>query len=120
MNTLTDYILGYVLSLLITLFGAVLLGHHVFIAEHAYPSHTLLAVVFVGLALFQLVVQLVFFLHIGKGEKGRTNLPVLAFTLIIVCILVGGTLWIMANLDHNMNTMPEFTEDVPTAENHLH
>ena len=97
--TLRTYILGFASSLLLTLIAFGLIEWHI-LSQHEYPPHSVLIPVFVLLALIQLVVQLVFFLHVGKEHGPRWNLTALSFALIVVCILVGGTLWIMHNLSH--------------------
>ncbi|MDB6086907.1 MAG: cyoD [Gammaproteobacteria bacterium] len=57
------------------------------------------------LAIAQMGVHLVFFLHIGTGRDNTNNVLALAFGVLIVTLVVSGSLWIMANLDTNM--MPE-------------
>jgi cytochrome o ubiquinol oxidase operon protein cyoD len=56
------------------------------------------------LAIAQMGVHLVFFLHIGSGRDSTNNVLALAFGILIVGLVVSGTLWIMANL--NINMMP--------------
>jgi cytochrome o ubiquinol oxidase operon protein cyoD len=51
-------------------------------------------------------VHLVFFLHITTGPDNANNVLALAFGVLIVVLLMGGSLWIMANLNHNMMNMP--------------
>lgn len=55
-----------------------------------------------GLSLVQVLVQLLFFLHLGEETKPRWNLLIFLFMLLVVLILVIGTLWIMYNLDSRM------------------
>jgi len=57
------------------------------------------------LALAQMGVHLVFFLHITSGPDSVNNVMALAFGLLIVMLLVIGSLWIMTNLDHNVMPM---------------
>ena len=52
-----------------------------------------------ALAVAQLMVQLVFFLHLGTESKPRWNLTVVLFALMVVVILVFGSLWIMKNIN---------------------
>ena len=59
------------------------------------------------LAIAQMGVHLVFFLHITTGPDNTNNVLALAFGLLVVALVIGGTLWIMANLNQNM---------MPTAE----
>ena len=57
------------------------------------------------LAIAQMGVHLVFFLHITTGPDGLNNVMALAFGVVIVILVIGGSLWIMANLNHNMLPM---------------
>jgi cytochrome o ubiquinol oxidase operon protein cyoD len=59
-------------------------------------------VAIVVLAIAQMGVHLVFFLHITTGPDNTNNVMALAFGLLIVFLVIGGSLWIMANLDQNM------------------
>ena len=61
-------------------------------------------VAIVVLAIAQMGVHLVFFLHITTGPDNTNNVMALAFGLLIVFLVIGGSLWIMANLDQNMPT----------------
>jgi cytochrome o ubiquinol oxidase subunit IV len=54
------------------------------------------------LAIAQMGVHLVFFLHITTGPDNTNNVMALAFGVLIVTILVAGSLWIMADLNDNM------------------
>jgi cytochrome o ubiquinol oxidase operon protein cyoD len=54
------------------------------------------------LAIAQMGVHLVFFLHIGTGPDNTNNVLALAFGVLIVTLIVAGSLWIMANLNANM------------------
>ncbi|MDO8517817.1 MAG: cytochrome C oxidase subunit IV family protein [bacterium] len=85
------YTIGFALSLLLTMAAFLFIQIHFIII----------------CAILQIFVQLFFFLHVGRKEKPRWNLTVLVFACIIVGILVGGTLWIMGNVQHN--TMPQNT-----------
>jgi cytochrome o ubiquinol oxidase operon protein cyoD len=56
----------------------------------------------VVLAIAQMGVHLVFFLHIGTGSDNTNNVLALAFGVLIVTLVLSGSLWIMANLNANM------------------
>ncbi|HLZ64679.1 MAG TPA: cytochrome o ubiquinol oxidase subunit IV [Aliidongia sp.] len=56
------------------------------------------------LAIAQMGIHLVFFLHITTGPDNTNNVLALAFGVLIVLLVVAGSLWIMANL--TANTMP--------------
>jgi cytochrome o ubiquinol oxidase operon protein cyoD len=64
-------------------------------------------VALVVLAIAQMGVHLVFFLHITTGPDNTNNVLALAFGVLIVILLMGGSLWIMANLNHNMMPMDQ-------------
>jgi cytochrome o ubiquinol oxidase operon protein cyoD len=67
-------------------------------------------VALVVLAIAQMGVHLVFFLHITSGPDNTNNVLALAFGILIVILLLGGSLWIMANLNHNMMPMDQIMQ----------
>lgn len=90
-----SYIIGFVLSVILTLLAYSLVVNGVLGGWN-------LIYALVGLAVVQLLVQLLFFLHLGRESEPRWNLLVFDFTLVVVIILVVGSLWIMNNLHYNM------------------
>jgi cytochrome o ubiquinol oxidase operon protein cyoD len=64
----------------------------------------------VVLAIAQMGVHLVFFLHITTGPDNTNNVMALAFGILIVVLVIGGSLWIMANLNHNMRPMDQIMQ----------
>jgi cytochrome o ubiquinol oxidase operon protein cyoD len=93
---LRNYIIGYVISmgLTVTAYAAVTL--------RLTSMNGIIAIISV-LAFVQLVVQLIFFLHLGD-RSSRWNRYIFAFMIMIVLIIVVGSLWIMANLNyHSIN-----------------
>ena len=61
----------------------------------------------VVLAIAQMGVHLVFFLHITSAPDNTNNVLALAFGVLIVFLVVVGSLWIMTNLNDNMMPPPE-------------
>jgi cytochrome o ubiquinol oxidase subunit IV len=61
----------------------------------------------VALAVAQMGVHLVFFLHITTGPESTNNVLALAFGVLIVFLLIAGTLFIMGSLNHNMPPMDQ-------------
>jgi cytochrome o ubiquinol oxidase subunit IV len=59
------------------------------------------------LALAQIGVHLVFFLHLGTGADSTNNILALAFGVLIVFLVITGSVWIIANLNSNMMPMPQ-------------
>lgn len=94
-GTLASYVTGYIFSVYLTVTAYLLVYNHLL-------RHTLLTIVIVGLALIQFLVQMVFFLHLGRETKPRWKLVVMLFMITIVLILVIGSLWIMSNLNYRM------------------
>ena len=93
--TLKSYITGFIWSLGLTLIAYALVIHH------SFSSRILIAAV-VGLALVQFLLQLVYFLHLGRETKPRWKLFVFLFMVMVVAILVFGSLWIKNNLNYRM------------------
>lgn len=87
------YIFGFILSVGLTLLAYEAAASQVIASWQIYT-------IIITLAIIQLVVQLVFFLHLGKESKPRWNLLIFFFMIIVIFILVGGSLWIMYNLDY--------------------
>jgi cytochrome o ubiquinol oxidase subunit IV len=65
-----------------------------------------IAVGLIVLALAQIGVHLVFFLHLGTGPDHTNNILALAFGVLIVFLVIAGSIWIIANLNANMTAMP--------------
>jgi cytochrome o ubiquinol oxidase operon protein cyoD len=61
----------------------------------------------VVLAIAQMGVHLVFFLHLTTGPDNTNNILALAFGVFIVVLVVLGSIWIMSHLNHNMMPMHE-------------
>ena len=97
-GTYKTYITGFLLSVIITVTAFCIVGFKIFPPVGLYVSVAILA-------LIQLYVQLVFFLHLSTESKARWNMVSFIFALIVVLILVIGTLWIMFNLYSMMMVM---------------
>jgi cytochrome o ubiquinol oxidase subunit IV len=94
-----SYTTGFVLAVLLTIASFIVAQTHLLWA----PG---IAVGLVVLAIAQIGVHLVFFLHIGTGPDNTNNIVALAFGLLIVFLVIGGSTFIMANLNANMMPMP--------------
>lgn len=106
MNARTKtYVIGYVVSIILTLISFTL------VAQGALPVVAIVAVI-VGLAVVQLVIQLVFFLHIGSGHGARWKVVTFFFALLTAGILIGGSIWIMNNLNYNMLHLSPRQKDI--------
>lgn len=90
-----SYIIGFVLSLLLTL--------PVFwlVATHALPRAALLWTV-AGAALVQMAVHFRWFLHLRFKGQTREDLQLVLFTVLILVMMAGGTIWILTDLAGRM------------------
>lgn len=93
-GNVTTYIVGFILSLQLTLIAYFLVANQILAGRG-------LILAIIGLAVTQLMVQLVFFLHLDRESRPRWNFVVFLFMLLVLLILVLGTLWIMHNLDYH-------------------
>ena len=62
------------------------------------------------LAIAQMGVHLVFFLHITTGPDNVNNVMALAFGVLIVLLVITGSLWIMAHMNQNMMPMDQIMQ----------
>jgi cytochrome o ubiquinol oxidase subunit IV len=100
-------VLGYVVGLVLAL---VLTATSFFIAGTDLVWQPSIPVAIIVLAIAQMGVHLVFFLHITTGADNTNNVMALAFGLLIVFLVIGGSLWIMANLNDNMLPMDQIMQ----------
>ncbi|WP_355660676.1 cytochrome o ubiquinol oxidase subunit IV [Halomonas salifodinae] len=94
-GSVRSYTWGLLLSLVLTLipFGLVMTG------ALAGPATVVVIAATAGL---QILVQLVCFMHLDRDSEGGWTLLSLAFTVLILAIVVVGSLWIMHHLHHNV------------------
>jgi cytochrome o ubiquinol oxidase subunit IV len=97
---LTSYLVGLGLAVLLTIVSFFISGTHLVWT----PS---IPVALAVLAIAQMGVHLVFFLHITTCPDNVNNVMALAFGVLIVILLIGGSLWIMDHLNHNMMPVDE-------------
>ncbi|RYB02333.1 cytochrome o ubiquinol oxidase subunit IV [Lichenibacterium ramalinae] len=95
---LRGYSIGLGLAALLTVASFVVLRTQLVWA----PAIPLALIVF---AIAQMGVHLVFFLHITTGPDNTNNVMALAFGVLIVVLVVGGSVWIMGNMNRNMMPM---------------
>ena len=70
-------------------------------------------VALIVLAIAQMGVHLVFFLHITTGPDNTNNVLALAFGILVVFLIVAGSIWIMDHLSHNMMPMDQMMQMQP-------
>ena len=97
-----SYMIGFVLSVILTAipFGLVMNTTH-----YGFTADTVLAAI-LALAVVQVFVHVVYFLHMDRSAEQRWNVLAVSFTVMILAIVVAGSIWIMhnatANMEHNM------------------
>jgi cytochrome o ubiquinol oxidase operon protein cyoD len=90
-----SYLIGLGLATLLTIVAF-------FISRTSLVWQPSIPVALAVLAIAQMGVHLVFFLHITTGPDNVNNVMALAFGVLIVLLILAGSLWIMAHLNHNM------------------
>ena len=107
-GSLKDYVIGFVLAVILTAIPFWL------VMGHVLPTAQMTAVAVMGLAVIQVLVHMIYFLHMNSRSEGGWTLLALMFTLILVVITLSGSLWVMHNLNtymmpvtaHDMQQMP--------------
>jgi cytochrome o ubiquinol oxidase operon protein cyoD len=94
------YVIGLGLALLLT-------GISFWVASTAVLWGPGVATGLVVLAIAQMGIHLVFFLHITSGPDNTNNVLALAFGVLIVFLVMIGTIWIMAHMNANMTVSPD-------------
>jgi cytochrome o ubiquinol oxidase operon protein cyoD len=95
-GTLRGYVTGFVLAAVLTAIPFWLVMSDVF------DNKTITALAIMALAAVQIVVHMIFFLHMNPRSEGGWTLMALGFTVIIVFITLSGSLWVMYHLNTNM------------------
>ena len=95
-GTRRDYIIGFLISVVLTALSFWLVMGNV--AE----SNQATAFLIMALAAVQMIVHVVFFLHVSANSESGWTLVSLLFALTLVVITLAGSLWIMHHLDSNM------------------
>lgn len=97
--SLRGYLTGFVLSVILTAIPFWL------VMGKVIPSATITGIVLVAFAVVQILVHMVYFLHLDARSEGGWNLLSVIFTAILVVILLSGTLWVMHHMNTNMMPM---------------
>jgi cytochrome o ubiquinol oxidase operon protein cyoD len=101
-STFKGYMTGFVLSVILTAIPFwVVMGK-------VFEDSSTTALVILGLAAVQIVVHMIYFLHMNARSEGGWTMLALIFTLVLVVITLSGSLWVMYHL--NVNMMPTMQE----------
>jgi len=70
-------------------------------------SRTALVGIIMGLGAVQIIVHLVYFLHLNSSSEEGWTLSASMFSVVILVIVLAGSLWVMHNMNENMMPMPD-------------
>jgi len=107
-GTFKSYMTGFVLSVILTAIPFWLVMGKVF----ADPAITAALIMVFGA--IQIVVHMIYFLHMNTRSEGGWNMMALIFTIVLVIIALSGSLWVMHHLNANMMPMsPDMMRNMP-------
>jgi cytochrome o ubiquinol oxidase operon protein cyoD len=94
-GSVRSYVIGFLLSVVLTVAAFGLVTQH-----WLAPTESIIAISV--LAFIQIVVHVVFFLHMNTSSKQHWNLAAFGFTVMTAVIVIGGTVWVLHNVSMNM------------------
>lgn len=103
-GTVKSYVTGFILAAILTAIPFWL------VMDRVFESSRTTALIILAFAMVQIVVHLVYFLHMDTKSESGWNMLALIFTLVLVVITLSGSIWIMYHLNSNM--MPMSTHDM--------
>jgi len=103
-STFKGYMTGFVLSVILTAIPFWIVMAKVF------DTSSTTALVVLAFAVVQIVVHMIYFLHMNTKAEGGWSMLALVFTLVLVVITLSGSIWVMYHLNNNM--MPASAHDM--------
>ncbi|HTD02268.1 cytochrome o ubiquinol oxidase subunit IV [Undibacterium sp.] len=103
-GSLKSYMTGFLLAIILTVIPFWLVMGKVF------DKSSTTGLILLGFAAVQIVVHMVYFLHMNTRSEGGWSMLALIFTVMLVVIMLSGSLWVMYHLNHNM--MPGMMPDM--------
>lgn len=103
-GTFASYMTGFLLSVILTAIPFWL------VMANVLHDNTLTALIIMGFAAVQILVHMVYFLHMSPKSEGGWSFTALVFTAIIVFIVLSGSLWVMYHLNSNMMPTHEMSQ----------
>ncbi|MEZ7849113.1 MAG: cytochrome o ubiquinol oxidase subunit IV [Polaromonas sp.] len=102
--TAKSYLIGFFLSAVLTAIPFWL------VMGKVLPTSGITSLVVLGFATVQIVVHMIYFLHMNTRVEGGWSMLALLFTGVLVLILLAGSIWVMYNLNTNMMPAHDMTE----------
>ncbi|MFV0300550.1 MAG: cytochrome o ubiquinol oxidase subunit IV [Paracoccus sp. (in: a-proteobacteria)] len=104
-GTKKDYVTGFVLAVILTVIPFFL------VMSGVLPSARLTAALVLICAVAQIIVHMIYFLHMSPGYEAGWTMISVVFTIIVLVIAIVGTIWVMYHMDANM--MPGMMTNPP-------
>lgn len=95
-GTLKSYLTGFVLAVILTAIPFWL------VMGKAFSTSSTTALVVMAFAVVQIVVHMIYFLHMNTRSEGGWSMLALIFTVVLVVITLAGSIWVMYHLNTNM------------------
>lgn len=103
-GSLKDYAIGFILSVILTAIPFWL------VMTHQFEKSSTTAIVVLAFAAVQVVVHMVYFLHMNGKAEGGWSMLATVFTVVLLFIVLSGSIWVMYHMNKNM--MPSMGNDV--------
>jgi cytochrome o ubiquinol oxidase subunit IV len=103
-GSLKGYVTGFVLSVILTAIPFWLVMAHVIVDSRVA------GLVVMGIGFIQIIVHMVYFLHMNTKSEGGWTMLALIFTIVMVVITLAGSIWVMYH--ENVNMMPMAPADI--------
>jgi cytochrome o ubiquinol oxidase operon protein cyoD len=101
------YVTGFILAVILTAIPFWL------VMGEVIPDKQVTAFLIMGLAVVQIVVHMIYFLHMNTRSEGGWNMLALIFTIVLVVITLTGSIWVMYHMNANMMPMPHDMRSMP-------
>ncbi len=95
-GTISSYVIGFILSLIFTIIP------YFMVVNKVLTGNSLLLMI-LGIGVLQMIIQLVFFLHLGRGPKPFYNVVFFFATAMTIVVVIGASIFIMDNLYRTMS-----------------
>lgn len=103
-GSVKSYMTGFVLSVILTAIPFWL------VMDNVFENSSTAAFVLLAIGAVQIIVHMVYFLHMNTKSEGGWSMLAMLFTVMIVGIVLSGSLWVMYHMNHNM--MPHLMQGV--------
>jgi cytochrome o ubiquinol oxidase operon protein cyoD len=103
-GSVKSYVTGFILAVILTAIPFWL------VMGKVIDKSSTAGFVLLGLAAVQIVVHMVYFLHMNAKSEGGWNMLAMIFTAMVVIIMLSGSIWVMYHMNHNM--MPGMLPDM--------